>query len=120
LTIVVTVFSNQPPKPEAAEQRIRNKKRGQRKNRTGKANKPNTETKTRKHRGGSFHSTSSTSRLHHHRLHPEQKTQRESKRKEPVRVKKAKGGTEEVLHKASKSTKSTDVLQDDTTSRQLK
>ena len=41
-------------------------------------------------------------------------------RKETVRVKKAKGGTEEVLHKASKSTKSTDVLQDDTTSRQLK
>jgi hypothetical protein len=73
-----------------------------------------------KHRGGSFHSTSSTSRLHHHRLHPEQKNQRESKRKETVRVKKAKGGTEEVLHKASKSTKSTDVLQDDTTSRQLK
>jgi hypothetical protein len=67
LTIVVTVFSNQPPKPEAAEQRIRNKKRGQRKNRTGKANKPNTETKTRKHRGGSFHSTSSTSGLYHHR-----------------------------------------------------
>ena len=41
-------------------------------------------------------------------------------REETVRVKKAKGGTEEVLHKASKSTKSTDVLQDDTTSRQLK
>jgi len=41
-------------------------------------------------------------------------------RKETVRVKKAKGGTEEVLHKASKSTKSTDVLQDDNTSRQLK
>jgi hypothetical protein len=86
----------------------------------GKANEPNTETKTIKHIGGSFHSTSSTSRLHHHRLHPEQKIQRESKRKETVRVKKAKGGTEEVLHKASKSTKSTDVLQDDTTSRQLK
>jgi len=61
-----------------------------------------------------------TSCLHHHRLHPGQKNQRESKRKETVRVKKAKGGTEVVLHKASKSTKSTDVLQDDTTSRQLK
>uniref|UniRef100_A0A2K1R7X4 Uncharacterized protein n=1 Tax=Populus trichocarpa TaxID=3694 RepID=A0A2K1R7X4_POPTR len=34
---------------------------------------------------------------------------RESRRKETVRVKKAKGGTEEVLHKASKSTKSTDL-----------
>jgi len=37
----------------------------------GKANEPNTETKTRKHRGGSFHSTSNTSCIYHHHLRPE-------------------------------------------------
>ena len=42
-----------------------------------KANEPNTETKTRKHTGGSFHSTSNISCLYHHRLLPEQGMDRE-------------------------------------------
>jgi len=37
----------------------------------GKANEPNTETKTRKHRGGSFHSTSNASCIYHHHLRSE-------------------------------------------------
>jgi len=67
-----------------------------------KANEPNTETKTRKHTGGSFHSTSNISCLYHHRLLPEQGMDREYIERDQKKKKKQREELEKGTNQGTK------------------